>query len=69
MVAVIGAILLLGLAMYHAWIRKTAVLAGVLVPAAIMILYAAWVIFLTKRDKERFLSTNVSIIIIIDVNK
>lgn len=59
MVAVIGALMLLGLAMYHAWIRKTAVLAGVIVPAAIMILYAAWVVFLTKRDKKRFLSINV----------
>lgn len=59
MVALIGALMLLGLAMYHAWIRKTAVLAGVIVPAAIMILYAVWVVFLTKRDKMRFFKAEV----------
>lgn len=53
MVAVIVAFLLILLAIYHAWIRKIAVLAGVIVPFLIMVLYSAWVIFLAKRDKQR----------------
>ena len=48
-----AAVVLLCLAMYHAWIRRIPVLAGVIVPALIMMLYAAWVLILTKKDKQR----------------
>lgn len=52
-VAVIVALSLILLALYHAWIRKTAVLASVIIPALIMVLYTAWVLYSAKRDKYR----------------
>ncbi|XP_059617381.1 uncharacterized protein LOC132262214 [Phlebotomus argentipes] len=52
-VAVIVALSIIMLACYHAWIRKTAVLAGVIIPALIMVLYTAWVLYTAKRDKYR----------------
>lgn len=55
MVAIVAALFLLCIAIYHAWIRKTAILAGVIVPALIIILYAAYIVFLAKREKRRFL--------------
>lgn len=58
MIALVTALFLLSIAIYEAWIRKIAVVAGILVPAVIMILYAAWVVILTKRDnKKRALSS------------
>lgn len=39
--------------LYQAWIRKIPVLAGVTIPALIMLLYAGWVLFLAKKDKQR----------------
>lgn len=51
--AVIVALSLILLSCYHAWIRKTAVLASVIIPALIMILYTAWVLYSAKRDKYR----------------
>ncbi|XP_030382189.1 uncharacterized protein LOC115629774 [Scaptodrosophila lebanonensis] len=53
LVAVILAFLVIFVAIYHAWIRKTAALAGMLVPAGIMISYGAWVVILAKRDKHK----------------
>ncbi|XP_055911949.1 uncharacterized protein LOC129945977 [Eupeodes corollae] len=53
LVAVIVASFVIFLAIYHAWIRKTTVLAGILVPALIMILYGGWVVILAKRDKRK----------------
>ncbi|TDG40985.1 hypothetical protein AWZ03_012596 [Drosophila navojoa] len=53
LVAVIVAFLVIFMAVYHAWIRKTAALAGMLVPAGIMLSYGAWVVVLAKRDKHR----------------
>lgn len=53
MVAVIVALMMIFSGFYHAWIKKIPVLAGVMVPALIMLLYAAWVIFLAKREKNR----------------
>ncbi|EDX17891.1 GD17164 [Drosophila simulans] len=42
------------LAVYHACVRKSEnSLAGVLVPAGIMLSYGAWVVVLAKRDKHR----------------
>lgn len=62
MIAIVAALFLLSIAVYQAWIRKVAVVAGVLVPAVIMMLYAAWVVILTKRDKRKqrklFVSSN-----------
>lgn len=56
MVAVIVALLMIFLGFYHAWIKKIPVLAGVMMPALIMLLYAAWVMFLAKREKIRRLN-------------
>ncbi|KAH8241681.1 hypothetical protein KR038_003560 [Drosophila bunnanda] len=54
LVAVIVCFLVLFLAVYHACVRKTEnSLAGVLVPAGIMLSYGAWVVILAKRDKRR----------------
>ncbi|KAH8344754.1 hypothetical protein KR067_006653 [Drosophila pandora] len=54
LVAVIVCFLVLFLAVYHACVRKTEnSLAGVLVPAGIMLSYGAWVVVLAKRDKHR----------------
>ncbi|XP_055841298.1 nucleolar protein 58 [Episyrphus balteatus] len=53
LVAVVVASFVIFLAIYHAWIRKTTVLAGILVPALIMILYGGWVVILAKRDKRK----------------
>lgn len=61
MVAVIVALLMIFSGFYHAWIKKIPVLAGVMVPALIMLLYAAWVLFLAKREKQRRINA-VSII-------
>lgn len=51
--AVIVALSLILLSCYHAWIRRTAVLASVIIPALIMVLYTAWVLYSAKRDKYR----------------
>ncbi|XP_017129774.1 uncharacterized protein LOC108147630 [Drosophila elegans] len=54
LVAVIVCFLVLFLAVYHACVRKSEnSLAGVLVPAGIMLSYGAWVVVLAKRDKHR----------------
>ncbi|XP_077302933.1 uncharacterized protein LOC143923232 [Arctopsyche grandis] len=52
-VAIIVGISLVCLAMYHAWVRKVPVLASVLVPSLILLLYAAWVLFIASRDKRK----------------
>ncbi|XP_017156379.1 uncharacterized protein LOC108164910 [Drosophila miranda] len=51
LVAVIVCFLVIFLAIYHAWIQDA--LAGVLVPAGIMLSYFAWVVVLAKRDKHK----------------
>lgn len=56
LVAVIVALLMIFSGFYHAWIKRIPVLAGVMVPALIMLLYAAWVLFLAKREKKRRLN-------------
>ncbi|XP_017063684.1 uncharacterized protein LOC108102933 isoform X2 [Drosophila eugracilis] len=54
LVAVIVCFLVLFLAVYHACVRKSEnSLAGVLVPAGIMLSYGAWVVVLAKRDRHR----------------
>lgn len=56
MVAVIVALVMIFSGFYQAWIKRIPVLAGVMVPMLIMLLYAAWVLFLAKRDKQRRLN-------------
>lgn len=56
MVAVIVALVMIFSGFYQAWIKRIPVLAGVMVPMLIMLLYAAWVLFLAKRDKRRRLN-------------
>lgn len=53
MVALMVAFILILSVLYQAWIRKIPVLAGVTIPALIMILYGGWVLFLAKKDKRR----------------
>ncbi|KAG4070544.1 hypothetical protein HA402_001210 [Bradysia odoriphaga] len=53
MVALMVAFILILSVLYQAWIRKIPVLAGVTIPALIMILYGGWVLFLAKKDKQR----------------
>ncbi|KAJ6638102.1 hypothetical protein Bhyg_10835 [Pseudolycoriella hygida] len=53
MVALMVALILILSVLYQAWIKKIAVLAGVTIPALIMILYGGWVLFLAKKDKQR----------------
>ncbi|XP_026466852.1 uncharacterized protein LOC113370401 [Ctenocephalides felis] len=52
-VATVIALGLIGLAIYHAWIRRTVVVAGIIVPALIMVLYTAWVLYTARKDKAR----------------
>lgn len=68
MVAVIVALLMIFLGFYHAWMKKIPVLAGVMVPALIMLLYAAWVMILAKREKRRRLNA-VSFLNLFDYNR
>lgn len=53
LIAVAVAFSCIFIAIYHVWIRKNGVIAGVLVPASIMFLYGGWVVFLAKRDKKK----------------
>lgn len=52
-VAIVVGISLVCLAIYHAWVRKIPVLASLLVPALIMLLYIAWVLYTAARDKKK----------------
>lgn len=53
LVAVIIASLVIFLTIYHAWIRNSGMLSGIVVPAVIMLSFGVWVIILAKRDKAR----------------
>uniref|UniRef100_A0A1I8QEL4 Uncharacterized protein n=1 Tax=Stomoxys calcitrans TaxID=35570 RepID=A0A1I8QEL4_STOCA len=53
LVAVILASLVIFCAIYQAWIRKSGLLARILVPAGIMLSFTAWVVVLAKRDKAK----------------
>lgn len=46
-------ILLFILAFYHAWVRRIPVVASLVVPALIMFVYVAWVLYTASRDKHR----------------
>ncbi|TMW52470.1 hypothetical protein DOY81_002430 [Sarcophaga bullata] len=53
LVAVVLATLVIFLGAYHAWMKTGGKLAGVLVPAFIMLSFGIWVVVLAKRDKAR----------------
>ncbi|XP_021705087.1 uncharacterized protein LOC110677824 [Aedes aegypti] len=54
-IAVCVALFLIFLGIYHAWLRRTAVVAGVIVPVLIMLLYTAWVLYSAKRHKRKMM--------------
>ncbi|XP_062536615.1 uncharacterized protein LOC134205400 [Armigeres subalbatus] len=54
-IAVCVALFLVFLGIYHAWLRRTAVAAGVIVPVLIMLIYAAWVLYSAKRHKRKMM--------------
>ncbi|XP_053947631.1 uncharacterized protein LOC128856357 [Anastrepha ludens] len=53
LIALIVAFLVIFIALYNSWLKDARGLAGILVPALIMISYAGWVVLLAKRDKQR----------------
>ena len=52
-VALMIALFIILIALYHVWLRKNSLLTGIFVPAFIMILYGVWVVHTSKRDKRR----------------
>ncbi|XP_055586525.1 uncharacterized protein LOC129739146 [Uranotaenia lowii] len=54
-VAVCVALFLIFLVLYHAWLRRTAIVAGVMVPVLIMLLYTAWVLYSARRHKRKMM--------------
>ncbi|GBP42846.1 hypothetical protein EVAR_27199_1 [Eumeta japonica] len=52
-IAILVGISLLLLAIYHAWVRRIPVVASLVVPALIMFIYVAWVLYSASRDKYR----------------
>ncbi|XP_055618838.1 uncharacterized protein LOC129763622 [Toxorhynchites rutilus septentrionalis] len=54
-IAVCVAAFLIFLGLYHAWIRRTAVLAGIIVPVLIMLFYTTWVLYSAKRHRQKML--------------
>ncbi|XP_011179048.1 uncharacterized protein LOC105210032 [Zeugodacus cucurbitae] len=53
LIAVIVAFLVIFVGLYNMWLKKANGLAGILVPAIIMVSYGGWVVLLAKRDKQR----------------
>ncbi|XP_014370360.1 uncharacterized protein LOC106720279 [Papilio machaon] len=53
-IAILVGISLLILAIYHAWVRRIPVVASLVVPALIMFVYVAWVLYTASRDKHKF---------------
>ncbi|XP_053625852.1 uncharacterized protein LOC128683854 isoform X2 [Plodia interpunctella] len=54
-IAILVGISLFLLAMYHAWVRRIPIVASLVVPALIMFVYVAWVLYTASRDKHRLL--------------
>ncbi|XP_030038871.1 uncharacterized protein LOC115454263 isoform X2 [Manduca sexta] len=54
-IAILVGILLFILAFYHAWVRRIPVVASLVVPALIMFVYVAWVLYTASRDKLKML--------------
>lgn len=63
-IALGAAISIITLAIYHAWERKFAVLAGLFTPALIMFLYILWMLYSAHKDakKMRRLAVNIFLI-------
>lgn len=60
-IAILVGILLFILAFYHAWVRRIPVVASLVVPALIMFVYVAWVLFTASRDKHKFLDAEAAL--------
>ncbi|XP_059057102.1 uncharacterized protein LOC131850764 isoform X2 [Achroia grisella] len=54
-IAILVGISLFLLAMYHAWVRRIPIVASLVVPALIMFVYVAWVLYTASRDKHKLL--------------
>ncbi|KAJ0180636.1 hypothetical protein K1T71_004040 [Dendrolimus kikuchii] len=57
-IAILVGISLFILAFYHAWVRRIPVVASLVVPALIMFVYVAWVLYTASRDKHKLLVPN-----------
>ena len=55
MIAVLVALGLISVGLYQAYVKKTPVLAGVMLPVLIMVVYGAWVVYSAKRHKQKML--------------
>lgn len=52
--AILVGISLFILALYHAWVRRIPIVASLVVPALIMFVYVAWILYTASREKHRF---------------
>ncbi|XP_063822279.1 uncharacterized protein LOC135072270 isoform X1 [Ostrinia nubilalis] len=52
-IAILVGISLFLLALYHAWVRRIPIVASLVVPALIMFVYVAWVLYTAARDKHK----------------
>ncbi|KAJ8725757.1 hypothetical protein PYW08_003940 [Mythimna loreyi] len=52
--AILVGISLFILALYHAWVRRIPIVASLVVPALIMFVYVAWILYTASREKRRF---------------
>ncbi|KAJ8722583.1 hypothetical protein PYW07_003763 [Mythimna separata] len=51
--AILVGISLFILALYHAWVRRIPIVASLVVPALIMFVYVAWILYTASREKRR----------------
>lgn len=51
--AILVGISLFILALYHAWVRRIPIVASLVVPALIMFVYVAWILYTASREKHR----------------
>ncbi|KAL4714564.1 hypothetical protein ACJJTC_006610 [Scirpophaga incertulas] len=59
-IAILVGISLFLLAMYHAWVRRIPIVASLVVPALIMFVYVAWVLYSASKDKHRLLDAETA---------
>ncbi|RVE49018.1 hypothetical protein evm_006376 [Chilo suppressalis] len=60
-IAILVGISLFLLAMYHAWVRRIPIVASLVVPALIMFVYVAWVLYTASKDKHRILDAEAAL--------
>ncbi|CAH0748359.1 unnamed protein product [Diatraea saccharalis] len=60
-IAILVGISLFLLAMYHAWVRRIPIVASLVVPALIMFVYVAWVLYTASKDKHRLLDAEAAL--------